>query len=394
MTHVATLAHPARDAFEPLPAGRVFLNSAYMSAKPRAGLRALHETVDRMACPDFAVPEFFEPAERIRSLLARVVGGSPERFSLAGSVSYGTSTVAWNLRAAPDALVGTRRRILGVDGQFPSNVAPWNAIADAGFALELVRGGEGATDRLLDRLDDGVALVATEPLSWTDGLRLDLGRLLPAARACGAWSLLDVTQSAGAERPCESASSVEADIVVGAGYKWLLGPYGTAFLRLSSELQERLRPLEWNWKNYAGSDDFNRLTEYRNAFAGPAAKFDHGESSAFLRLAGWEPGLRLLDEHEPGDVERHGRAFAAEVRRRLDPAAFRTSDPDRADQAGHLFRVEPVRAERFDALSARLAEAGIEVSRRAGGWRLSPHWFNGANHARAFAEVLGGEEAS
>ncbi len=391
MTHAATLAHPARDAFEPLPTGRVFLNSAYMSAKPKTGLRALHATVDRMACPDFAVQEFFEPAERIRALLARVVGGRADRFSLCGSVSFGTSTIAWNLRSRADELVGGRRRILGVEGQFPSNVQPWRALAGVGFELELVESGAGATDRLVERLSDDVALVAAEPLSWTDGRRLDVGRLVSAARACGAWSLLDVTQSAGAEAPADL--EVPADILVGAGYKWLLGPYGTGFLRLSEELQARLAPLEWNWKNYAGSSDFNRLTEYGDAFASPAAKFDHGESSAFLRLAGWEPGLTLLADHQPGDVERHGRAFAAEVRDRLDPARYRMSDPDAADQAGHLFRVEPLDAGRFDGLSAKLADAGVEVSRRAGGWRLSPHWFNDASHAARFAEVLSEEES-
>ena len=105
-----------------------------------------------------------------------------------------------------------------------------------------------------------------------------------------AWRLLDVTQSAGADPPVSAGLPV--DVLVAAGYKWLLGPYGTGFLRLSERMQQSLEPLEWSWRNFEGTRDFNRLAEYRSAFASPASKFDHGESSAFLRLAAWEEGLR------------------------------------------------------------------------------------------------------
>lgn len=379
-------AHPAARAFPSPGIGRVFINAAYMSPEPTSALDAMQRVLGRMACPDFGPEEFFEPAERVRALLALIVGGRPESFSLTGAASYGMATLAWNLRVAADELVGARRRIVGVDGQFPSNVYTWRRLESSGFELELVPGGEGVSERLLEVIDERTALVAVAPLSWTDGLRLDGAALCHAARERGALSLLDVTQSAGVDDALED--DLPVDVVVGAGYKWLLGPYGTGFLRLSPELQERLEPLEANWKNFEGSSDFNRLTEYVEAYAGPAAKFDHGESSAFLRLAGWEAGLEALLEFGEGEVARHAAGFAAGVREALDSERFEVSAADPRVQAQHLFRVAPRDPAEFEPLSAALAAASVSVSQRNGGWRLSPHLYNGPADIEAFVNAL------
>jgi selenocysteine lyase/cysteine desulfurase len=379
--------HPAAGAFPSPGVGRTFINAAYMSPEPIAALEAMRQVLGRMASPDFGPEAFFEPGERVRALLASIVGGLPGAFSLTGAASYGMATLAWNLRVNADELVGPRRRIVGVNGQFPSNVYTWRRLETCGFELVLVPGGEGVTKRLIEAIDEHTALVAFAPLSWTDGLRVDFVTVCRAAREHGALSLLDVTQSAGADSALDD--DLPVDVVVGAGYKWLLGPYGTGFMRLTTELQARLEPLEANWKNFEGSSDFNRLTEYADSYAGPAAKFDHGESSAFLRLAGWEVGLEALLEFGEGEVARHAARFAAGVREALDPGRFEISVADPRIQAQHLFRVAPLDSGTFEPLSVALSEAGISISKRNGGWRISPHLYNGLADIDAIAAVLG-----
>ena len=357
-----------------------------MSPIPLAGLEAMRGIVDRLASPDFGVDEFFDPPERIRELLAKLVGGEAAAFSLTGSASFGMATLAWNLRVAANELVGERRRIVGLDGQFPSNVQPWRRLEGAGFEFELVPGGEGATDRLLEAIDERTALVALGPLAWTDGRRIDVGALGRRAADCGALYSLDVTQSSGVD--ASLPDDLQCDLVVGAGYKWLLGPYGTGFMRLSSELQERLEPLEANWKNFARSDDFNRLNDYRPDFYSPAARFDHGESSAFVRLAGWEAALLTLIEIGPANVAEHALSFGKALAEGLDGERFEISAVEAADQATHLFRVAPRDSDQFESLSLALGAAGVSVSQRDGGWRISPHVYNNGADIERFLQVL------
>lgn len=387
MPTIQELIHPGRELFAPMPAGRTFVNAAYMSPLPLSAEAAMQVCLKRMACPDFGVEDFFGPGGRVRSLLAQVVGGNAERFSLTGSASQGTATIAWNLRLHADALVGKRRRILGVRGQFPSNVQTWQQLEPFGFTFEMVPAGPEASARLVEKIDETTALVAIEPLAWTDGLRLDLPRVLGAAREAGALSLLDVTQSAGVDPAMPD--ELPCDVVVAGGYKWLLGPYGTGFMRLTSKLQEQLEPLDWNWKNFGGASDFNRLNDYRGDFDSLATKFDHGESSAFLRLAGWEAALKELVKMTPESISAHGRAFADALCAALPEGKLSISSFAGGRQAPHLFRIAPRDASQFDPLSAELAAAGIEVSRRNGGWRISPHVYNDGADLGKFVEVLG-----
>ncbi len=380
------LNHPGADLFGIHGQGRTFINAAYMSPKPVVALDAMESTLRRMASPDFGADEFFNPLERIRELLARVVGGQPGSFSLTGSASFGMAILAWNLRTDADALVGGRRRILGVDGQFPSNVQTWKRLLEHGFELILVPGGAGATERLIQQIDGRTALVAVAPLSWTDGVRLDVDLICQIAARAGALSLLDVTQSAGVDKVIDADHPV--DLVVGAGYKWLLGPYGTGFIRMKSELQERLEPLEANWKNFEGSSDFNRLNEYSDGWASLAAKFDHGESSAFVRLAGWQAGLETILNLGLESISDHATDFARTVAEGLDQSRFEMSLLESGRQANHLFRVAPRDSSSFEELSASLEAASISVSLRNGGWRLSPHVYNGGRDVERFLEVL------
>lgn len=380
------LDHPAALAFPPLPAGRTFLNAAYMTPKPKAALAALHATVDRLACPDFGAEDFFDPPERVRALLAQLIGGESSQFSLTGSVSFGVSTLVWNLRSRPERLVGGRRRILGIDGQFPSNVQGWRRLEQVGFELVLLPPGPDLSEQLVAELDERTALVAVEPLSWTDGARLDLESVARAARAAGALVLVDVTQSAGVDAPFPA--TLPLDVVVGAGYKWLLGPYGTGFMRLTPRLAEELEPLEASWKNFEGARDFNRLGDYLPGRFSLAASFDHGQSSAFVRLAGWEPALCALLELGLGELRAHTERFAAAVASGLDPERFEVSAVGTPRQASHLFRIAPRSAADFEPGSRRLAEAGVVVSQRAGGWRISPHVYNGSADLERLLETL------
>lgn len=364
------------ELFVPFPEGKAFLNAAYMTPEPRRSLDAMQRGVARLAAPDFGVEDFFDPPERVRQLLARVIGGDGGQFSLTGAVSFGIATLTWNLRLQPDALVGQRRRILGVDGQFPSNVQGWRRLEEVGFEIELIAGGPEASEGLLSKIDENTAVVAIEPISWVDGARLDLERIAAASKAAGARLVLDVTQCAGVDAPF--SDDFHCDAIIGAGYKWLLGPYGTGFMRLSGELQELLEPLEASWKNFEGARDFNRLNEYCREPFSPAAQFDHGQSSAMLRLAGWEQGLEVLLELTPAAVREHTTRFAETLATQLDEQRYEVSPVASDHQAAHLFRIAPREASDFDAGTAQLAAAGVLVSQRDGGWRVSPHIYNGA----------------
>ena len=99
-------------------------------------------------------------------------------------------------------------------------------------------------------------VVAVPNVHWTDGSLVDLDAVIPAARRVGAAVVIDASQSLGA-LPLEVAR-LRPDFVVSVGYKWLLGPLGVGCLYVNERHRDG-EPIEENWINREGAEDFSAL---------------------------------------------------------------------------------------------------------------------------------------
>ncbi|MGH2484903.1 MAG: aminotransferase class V-fold PLP-dependent enzyme, partial [Ktedonobacterales bacterium] len=209
-----------RNLFE-IPDEVAYLNCAYMSPLLRAARAAGQEAVARKSRPWRVTPaDFFAEAETARALFAELIGADAEGVAIVPSASYGVGVAAANLPLLPG------QRVVLLAEQFPSNVYPWQDLAErSGAAVVTVPRpltGEW-TPALLERIDERTAIVALPHCHWTDGSLVDLARVGERARAVGAALVVDATQSVGAF-PLDIAR-VRPDFLVSATYKWLLGPY-------------------------------------------------------------------------------------------------------------------------------------------------------------------------
>src|SRR6202043_1029466 len=117
---------------------------------------------------------------------------------------------------------------------------------------------QGFTVEVVPRPDDGdwtaavlaaierhgappLALVSISSVHWSDGGLVDLDAVAPAARARGAALLIDATHNAGVL--ALDVRALDPDFLVFPSYKWVLGPYGRAFLYIARRYQDGV-PLE------------------------------------------------------------------------------------------------------------------------------------------------------
>src|SRR5437879_1100783 len=68
-------------------------------------------------------------------------------------------------------------------------------------------------------------------------------------------------------------AAIQPDFIVSVGYKWLLGPLGLGCLYVAERHRDG-EPLEENWINRAGSEDFARLVDYRDEYRDGARRYD------------------------------------------------------------------------------------------------------------------------
>ena len=79
-----------------------------------------------------------------------------------------------------------------------------------------------------------LAVASISSVHWSDGGLVDLERVAAAVRAAGAALAVDATHHAGI-LPID-VRRLDPDFLVFPTYKWVLGPYGRAFLYVAKRL--------------------------------------------------------------------------------------------------------------------------------------------------------------
>jgi selenocysteine lyase/cysteine desulfurase len=364
------VAGDARSAFH-LPPDVTYLNTAYMGPLPRTAVEAGWSALDRKARPwTIVTDDFFVPGETYRGLVAELLGVDADGVAVTPAVSYGLSTFAAGLPLAAGQVV-----LVPAD-EFPSALLPWTeAAARAGASV--VRVPPAGADRCgpilaeVERLGDQVALVSVPANHWTDGAPFDLPALRRATTAVGAALAVDVAQSLGA---VPFPAGLEPDVVAGATYKWLLGPYSLGFAWFGPRWRDGA-PLEHSWIGRAGAEDFAALTSPSDGYRPGARRYDMGEGSQHNLLPVALAGLRLVLDWDPAATAAHGRALtdriavgAAELGFAVPPAEHRSPHLLGLGLAGT--GLEPA------GLASHLAEDRVHVSVRGTSVRVSAHRFN------------------
>jgi selenocysteine lyase/cysteine desulfurase len=371
-----------RDLFA-IPEDVAYFNCAYTSPLLKSAQAIGQDALARKTTPwELTTDFFFRDLNANRALFAALVEAAADDVALIPSVSYGIALAARNLPVNPG------QSIVVLQDQFPSNIYVWQDLArERGAAVVTVpRPGDGNwTGAVLEAITPQTAVAALPHCHWTDGTLIDLVAVGDHCRACAAALVVDGTQSLGA-MPF-SVKAIQPDFLVTTAHKWLLGPYSYGFCYVAPRWQEG-RPLEENWLNREGSEDFARLVQYRAAYQDGAKRFDAGEASNFILAPIAGEALRQILSWGVADI-------AASLRTRTDAIAERAAAlglavAPAAHRAPHLIGLRHPQGFPTD-LPARLAAARVFASARGDSIRIAPHVYNTDADVERLFEVLQGQ---
>jgi selenocysteine lyase/cysteine desulfurase len=372
-----------RDLFE-MPRDICFLNSASYSPLPRPVLEAGRAAVGRKGQPwtldaSFANAQY----ERPRTAAARLINADPADIALISSVSYGVAT------AAKLVTVARGTRIIVLQNDHSSPVLEWQARADPqGFTVETVRSpGDGDwTAAVLAAIErpgaPPVGLASISSLHWSEGALIDVEKIGAALRRQGALFLIDGTQSVGVLTM--DVKNLDPDFVIFPTYKWLLGPYGRAFIYVARRHQDGV-PLEQTASGRRDVRAENAVYFTDPRYVTDARRFDMGERDHFVSLEMAAIGMEMVA----------GWGLPA-IAQRLAMLTDRIADGVRGIGVGVLdkhLRAPHVLSLTFkDGALAGLVEGlaadGVYVASRLGRMRVSPHVFNDETDADRFVASL------
>ena len=205
---------------------------------------------------------------------------------------------------------------------------------------------------------------------WADGGLVDLVQIGEKLRHVGAKLVLDVTQSLGV-LPFD-VKKVKPDFLVVAAYKWLMSPYTIGMMYVAPEYHDG-EPIEYNWLNRAGSEDFAGLVNYEDNYQPGATRFDMGQRANFALVPAAISALEQILEWTPEETYKTLGSMNARIADKAQD--FGLSAAPSHLRANHFLGLEKKTGFAPDLL-ARLSDDQIYVSMRGNSLRITPHLYN------------------
>jgi selenocysteine lyase/cysteine desulfurase len=365
-----------------IPEEVAYFNSAYYSPQLKESRDRLHNGVNEKSHPwERTTDNFFHDAETIRHLSSDIFGGNSDGFAVIPAASYGISTAARAIE--PNLQPGDQ--ILVIAEEFPSNVLPWKRTAlETGAEIIIVQEPRDGnwTQAILDRIINGVKVVAVSTCHWTNGLHIDL---LPIGRACrdiNAVLVIDATQSLAA-MPF-SIENVQPDFLIAAGYKWMLCPYGFGLLYIS-ERWRNARPLEETWLARDNAENFAALVKYSDTYMPGARRFDVGEKCTATILPGAVAALEQIKAWGVEEISNLLSLINKTIALHLESLGFQL--PNESQRCPHMFGALLPKQYKGNLVS-ELSRRNIYISQRGNALRFSPHLHVNDNDVNRLLEAL------
>ncbi|MFP4625958.1 MAG: aminotransferase class V-fold PLP-dependent enzyme [Natronomonas sp.] len=208
----------------------------------------------------------YDEYDRARAKIADLLGSQPSEIALTESTTDGINRFAGAIKFEPDDVV------VRTDLEHPAGILPWKRLEARGVEVRVVESTAGRidTEAFADAVD-GATLACFSAITWTHGTRLPVEELSDIARDAGTISLVDAVQVPG-QTPID-VTDWGADVVVGAGHKWLLGPWGAGFMYIDREFADDLVPGSIGYRSVETPND-SEIT-----YKPGAPRFEIGSSS-------------------------------------------------------------------------------------------------------------------
>ena len=355
-----------------MPREVAYFNAAGWSPLPLVTQEAARQAVSRKAQP-WKLDAAFANAqhERARAAAARLIGADPEDVALISSVGYGVAIAGKVLAPAKGS------RVLVLENDHTSPVLEWQTRAEAqGFTIETVPQPSDAdwTHAILEAIERPgarpLSLCSISSVHWSDGGLIDIARVQAALKRQGAAFLVDATHGVGVI--ATDVKRLDPDFLIFPTYKWVLGPYGRAFIYVAKRHQGGV-PLEQTAFGRRDVKAENAVYFADTRYVPDARRYDMGERDHFISMEMAAIGMELMAAWGSDAVV----ARLAMLTRRIAEgvAGLAITCPADSVRAPHILSLGFPKG-LPDGLMERLAGEQIYAAPRLGRLRISPHVYN------------------
>ena len=331
---------------------------------------------------DTVWPQWAASLATLREAFAELINADRSEISLVPNTTAGINLIAegWPWQPGDNVVLP--------DGEFPSNLFPWQHQRDRGLEVRIVpRQSDGSISpqTLLEHTDRHTKLVSVSWVGYASGFRIDLDELVQRAHQKNILVFVDAIQGLGMYRL--DLQQTPIDFLAADGHKWLLGPEGAGMAMIRKEHLNKIRCPGVGWGSVKNPYNYHDpCLDLRD----DAARFEAGSANMVgnqALLASLNLILGVHREHGPRAIETRILALTnslASVLTDLGATIVRPDPPEH--QSGILnFQIPGIEP---NTIRKSAIEKNVVVSCRGGGVRASVHAYNNEQDLQRLVDVV------
>ena len=193
-------------------------------------------------------------AEKARTIAAAFLGCDLSEIMMTRSTTDGMNAIAQGLR------LKWGDRIITTDQEHDGGLNCWKYFAKYyGIIVDTITipPSENDSNKILERISQAITpetkLLSISHVFSSTGLRLPIAKISALARSKNIFCIVDGAQAIGAIKV--NVKELGCHAYATSGHKWLMGPKGTGLLYLSKEVQDKIRPMQFetSYNTYGNS---------------------------------------------------------------------------------------------------------------------------------------------
>jgi cysteine desulfurase/selenocysteine lyase len=226
---------------------------------------------------------YLESQEAFKNTFAQLLKTAPGNIAAVKNTSEAMSMIANGYRFEPGD------EIISFIHEYPANHYPWRILERKGVRLKLIpnrpfnhpdtqdKVGYFTVDDVARLITAKTKVIALSHVQFTSGFALDLAEIVALCQSKGIDLIIDAAQSMGCLPLYPEEYGIAA--IAAAGWKWLMGPFGSGVFYTSPSLREKLDPV------LIGAETMEQGFDYLNHEWTPhhsAKRFEYSSSSVAL----------------------------------------------------------------------------------------------------------------
>lgn len=363
--------------------GKIWLNAASEGPLPKVSNQALQEAIIWKSKPYLLdIPKFVDVPLALKSSIARLIHVDSKEVVLGNSATYGIEILANGIPLNPGD------EVLLMRNDFPSDILPWLGLTKKGVIVKQLAAKHLvlSPDELSQQISSRTKVVCLPHVHTFTGLNLQAEKMAALCRANNIIFILNITQSAGTREI--DLSQMDVDAAVCAGYKWLLGPYGTGFCWIKTELRERLELYRAYWPAALSETELHSSGDIQYHEIKTARKYDIYGTANFFNFVPFRSSIDYLLQIGLDRVAEHNGQLIDILLDRLDGAEFELISEKDKKQRSNLLVLSHKNKNNNAKIHQYLKDRGIYTAFWKNNIRLTPHIYNTADEMTATAEAL------